>query len=102
MDQKSRDLGKLVREFGLTEAMSHKFLEMRDKYPLLNEILARYFIIGHVDSSALSQSYSASWDEQGRLIDFDSNPPVIGLDNKKQPEPPIRFAQAVAELLYSR
>jgi hypothetical protein len=73
MKKQYRDIGSLIDEFGVSETMSHKFLELRDRFPLANRLFTE-LIIGHSNSSAYSGSYIAHWDAKGNLVYFNPNP----------------------------
>ena len=73
MKKQYRDIDSLINEFGFSEAMSHKFLELRDRFPLANRLFTE-LIIGHSNSSAYSGSYIAHWDAKGKLGYFNPNP----------------------------
>ena len=113
MEKKYKNLPELVKNFGLREAFSYKFLELRDKSPLVNKMLSS-FIIGHLDCSAYSSSYIAHWDFQGKLTYFNPNPdypkdfrpidkktnlPIKELTEKEfQALLPIEFAKTMVEM----
>ena len=73
MEKQYRNISSLINEFGFIEAVSHKFLELRDRFPLVNRLFPE-LIIGHSNSSAYSGSYIAHWDVKGKLVYFNPNP----------------------------
>lgn len=107
MAEKNRDLGELVREAGVREAVDHKFLALRDRYPLLDRLFSE-MIIGHISSTSYARTYIASWDGDGRLMHFNPNPqypedfrpidPQTGQPATGEPEVafPTDFARAVS------
>jgi len=73
MGKQYKSLRELIAEFGFWEAVSHKFLELRDRYSLFNRLCSE-FIIGHMNSSTYSRSYLASWNSKGKLTYFNPDP----------------------------
>ncbi len=62
-----------VRErFGFAEAVNYKILVLRDKYPLVNNLLS-FGVINKVDSSGKNELYDSSWDSKGRLESLFTN-----------------------------
>ena len=114
MQKQYQDIGTLIKQFGLRESVTHKFLEFRDKYPLANRLFSE-LALGHINSSAYSGSYVALWDAEGRLAHFNPNPsypedfrpidyeahqPVRRLTEAEfQERIPTEFAHAVSQIL---
>ena len=114
MKKQYQDIGILIKEFGFREAISHKFLEFRDKNDLANKLFSE-IIIGHTNSSAYSRSYIAHWDVKGKLAYFNPNPnypedfrpidhethkPMRRLtDEEIQERLPTEFAHTVSQIL---
>ncbi|MFW6220176.1 MAG: hypothetical protein ACOC3X_00735 [Nanoarchaeota archaeon] len=73
MEKQYKTLGTLIEEFGFGEAISHKFLEIRDRFPLANRLFTG-LIRGHFNSSVYSGSYIAYWADKGNLAYFNPNP----------------------------
>ena len=73
MDKHYQSLNDLIKKSGFREALSYKFLEFRNRYPLVNRLFSK-FIILHANSGVYSPNYIAQWDNNGRLAYFNPNP----------------------------
>lgn len=73
MKKQYQSIETLIEKFGVKESISYKFLEFRDKHPLANKLLSE-LMLKHINSSAYSGSYIASWNKKGRLAYFNPNP----------------------------
>ena len=114
MSKHYQDIGTLIKEFGLGEAISYKFLEFRDKHSLANRLFPG-LIIRRSNSSTYSGSYVAQWDNKGELAYFNPNPnypedfrpidlethqPARRLTEKEiQERLPTEFAHTVSQIL---
>jgi len=73
MEKQYQKFSDLIKKFGISEALSYKFLELRDRSHLVNKVLPQ-IIVGHTNSASYSSSYVASWNAVGMLRYFNPNP----------------------------
>ena len=113
MGQKLKHLGELVQDVhdnGFVNAFSNRFLELRARYQIFNE-LCTLGIVNHVDSTVFAPDYIATWDRNGKLICLIQNPEYPycfynfwrikqSLDDKN--EPFIRIASEKTSSDYSQ
>jgi hypothetical protein len=64
---------KVLKESDFLTAIDYKILQARDKHPSIDKRLSSTKL-SHVDCTSYNKSYIASWDQKGRLEDFNPNP----------------------------
>ena len=71
--KKYKSFKEVVKESNFFNALEYKFLEMRDRFPLVNKLLT-YGIITRTDSTQYNGSFIAYRDSEGKLDRFEPRP----------------------------